>query len=54
MGKFMKLQPNGQRQTREPPKDKFDSSQKLFCKIEKKWSPEPTQKNGAHSEKPDE
>jgi hypothetical protein len=26
MGKFMKRQPNGKRQTREPPKDSFDSS----------------------------
>ena len=26
MGKFMKRQPNGKRQTREPPKNNFDSS----------------------------
>jgi hypothetical protein len=26
MGKFMKRQPNGKRQTREPPKENFDSS----------------------------
>jgi hypothetical protein len=30
MGKFMKRQPNGNRQRREPPKDNFDSSRKYF------------------------
>jgi hypothetical protein len=55
MGKFRKRQPNGKRQTREPPKDNFDGYKKIFCKIDKQqWRPEPTLKNGAKSEKPNE
>ena len=40
-------------QTREPPKENFDSSEKIFCNIAKyKWRPETIFKNGAYSEKP--
>jgi len=43
------------KQTREIPKNNFDSSQKIFCKITKlKLRPETTLKNGAKSEKPNE
>ena len=55
MGKFIKRQPNEKRQTREPPEDNFDSSLKIFCKIDNQnWRPETILKNGAYSEKPNE
>jgi hypothetical protein len=55
MGKLMKRHPNKKRQIREPPNDNFDSSKKIFSIIVKeKWRLEPTQKNGATSEKPNE
>jgi hypothetical protein len=47
MGKFKK-QHRRHGQTREPPTFNFDSSRKIFCKIEnKKLSPETTIINGA-------
>ena len=47
MGKFIKRQPNEKRQTREPPKDNFDSSLKIFCKIDNQnWRPETNIKTG--------
>jgi hypothetical protein len=43
------------RHTIKHPKDNLDSTYKKFCKFDKqKWRPEPTQKNGAKSKKPNE